>query len=217
MRRSTVPPGPADFPLSFDEQVVSTPAGKHSVLVATPCVQIDVGHMRMAQLREKVEPGPIDREILRQVRRRSGRISMLMMCGQNTDASAYWRIDPALPDGDAWELGYLLSRSQVPTHRRFLAAGVVVFLHVHFGAREVEAYRRGVERLTKELSALSDKGEDGAIRKVDLWVLRHLSFYFTLSSAQVLHDVLPGKAALFESRVPRIKEMLQALPKTAID
>jgi hypothetical protein len=218
MRRSQAPRAASDVPLTFDDEIVVTKGGRHPVLVVTPREVLTVGHTRMAKLRERSTPSALDQEILRQVRRRSGRIQMLMLRGQSDDRTGLWQIDPALSEAEAWELGYFLVRSQLPAHRRLLSAGVVAFLHVHFASRDVEAMRRGVDRLMAEMQAEPDLGDaTSAIRKVDLWVLRHLSFYFSLSSAQVLHDVLPSKALLFESRIPRIRELLLTLPSSATD
>jgi len=218
MRRSDAPRSAAEVPLSFDDDVVVSKQGKHPVLVVTPREVVTVGHMRMAQLRDRTAPSALDQEILRQVRRRSGRIQILMLRGQNDDGSGAWQIDPSLGDDEAAELGYWIARSQLPSHRRLLASGLLAFLHVHFGSRDVSALRRGVDRLTAEMQSERDLGDElSAIRKVDLWVLRHLSFYFSLSSAQVLHDQLPSKAALFESRIPRIRELLATLPPSAVD
>lgn len=216
MSRSNAPP--AERMLSFEESTVLTRSGPRMALVMTPQLPVIVGHMRMAQLRHDAGPGPIDEEMLKEVRRRNGRVQILMMRGQNDDGSGRWSIDPSLTDEEAAELGYLLNKSQIPTYRRFLALGVIVYVHAEFGRREADAFRRGADRLLEELQKAPEKdAATMAIRRVDAWILRNLTFFFSLGASAVLTDVLPNKTPLFEARLPRIREMLATLPPEAID
>lgn len=206
------------LPVAFFERTIDTRNGSRLALVMSPQTHIVVHAERIATLRSDGSPGPIDREVLRQIRMRRGRVSVLALRGAAGGGS--YRFDPALDAAQVRDLGYLLVKSQLQTYRRLLAAGVLVHFHVDWGGVETDAFRAGSAWLVDELTAQTTNGtlSDGrlALCKLDCWMLRHLQFYLTLGLERTLRDVLPGKLPLLELRLPHVREMLARVPPEAI-
>lgn len=185
----------------------------------SPETHVVVRADRLDALRTDLSPGPIDLEVLRQVRLRDGRVRVLALRGTDGAVGSY-RFDPALARAQVRELGYLLVKSQIATYRRLLAMGVLVHLHVDWGGLETDAFRQGTTRLADEVNALTSRRSlpDGllALCQLDSWMLRHLQFYMTLGLERALTDVLPEKLPLLEIRMPHVKEMLAQAPPESI-
>jgi hypothetical protein len=201
--------------MEFAETVVSTRSGERAALVAWPTEDVVVGRERLGQLRASGQASSIDHEILSRVRAAGDHVNVLIFRGRAPEGRGRYSVDPDLSDEERAELGYLLVFSQTPTYRRFLAAGILAFLHVELFGATLDAFRSGTERMLNELERNVIE-IDPAVRAVDTWVLKHLSFYFSLGLDSVLERILPDKMPLFESREPRIREMLTRLPPAAI-
>ncbi|GAC1356580.1 MAG: hypothetical protein NVS3B10_08320 [Polyangiales bacterium] len=206
--------------MRFEDVTVSSRSGPRRALIATPTQHFVVGRARLAQLRVSIEPGPIDLEIRRQVQARAKKLQILVMRGRDDAGEGSWTLGPDLDDDEAEETFALLHRSQLPTYRRFLAAGVFMFVHAEFGARETHFFRRSADRVLAELqtkadSTRFDEGER-AVARLDAWSLRHLTFFFSLGIDKALGEVIPDNLAAFEARTPHIEQMLATLPPEAI-
>ncbi|MGZ3421947.1 MAG: hypothetical protein ACXWUG_17210 [Polyangiales bacterium] len=196
--------------MRVSEATIETKDGSRVALLVTPDPVV-VGRARLEALRKSTEPGALDRRILDEVRRQRGRVNALIIRG--TD----WHVDPSLDVHEREELGLLLTRSQLPTYRRFLSAGMVVVVHAEFGPLETEVFRRGAEHVIADIEASPARSDDvRAIQRVDLFNLKHLCFFFSLSIDRFLTEVLPPQLKLFETRAERIRDMLDAVPPASI-
>ncbi len=203
---------PAPSPLAIEERKIDTPRGPRGALVISPIQPVILGAARLAELRDDLRRAPIDHQIAREIRRRTGRVEIMIFRGVGP-AGATWRFDEALGDDDADELGYLLTRSQLPTWRALVANGVHLHLHTDWGVRETAACRRGAARLRQELAA------DGAVRSVerfDAYMLSYLSLFYSADLDHVLGELLPSQLGLIEQRAARVRSFLEGLPRDAI-
>jgi hypothetical protein len=194
----------------FTEATLDTKDGPRVALIVTPSPVV-VGRARLEALRKSTAPGALDREIIEEVRKRQGRVKALVI------RFADWRVDPSLDVHDREELGLLLTRSQLSTYRRFLSAGIVVVVHGELGPVETEVFRRGAEHVIADIeSSPARRDDDRALQRVDLFDLKHLCFFFSLSIDRLLTKVLPTQLELFETRAERIRDMLDAVPPASI-
>jgi hypothetical protein len=192
------------------ELTLETKDGARLALIVTPAPVV-LGRARLEALRKSTAPGALDRFILDEVRKRAGSVSALVVRGVD------WRVDPSLDVHDREELGLLLTRSQVPTYRRFLSAGMVVVVHGEFGPIETEIFRRGAEHVIADIESSPARSDDArAIQRVDVFNLKHLCFFFSLSIDRLLTEILPPQLKLFETRAERIRDMLDAVPPASI-
>jgi hypothetical protein len=194
----------------FDEATIETKDGPRLALIVTPAPVV-VGRARLEALRKSTAAGALDREIIDEVRKRAGRVKALVI------RFADWRVDPSLDVHEREELGLLLTRSQLSTYRRFLSAGVVVVVHGELGPVETEVFRRGAEHVIADLeSSPAKREEERALQRVDLFDLKHLCFFFSLSIDRLSREILPPQLKLFETRAERIRDMLDAVPPASI-
>ncbi len=205
--------------LELTEATVATKGGPRTVLVVAPRARVVAGRERLEELRASLKPGAIDLQLVREVRRRRGRLDALLMRGRSADGNGEWRLDPSLSDDDRAELGYLLAKSHLPNHRRFMVAGICVYVHTDFADAELEMFKVGAERLRGELEAsvASRRGDEdeAATERVDLWVLKNLSFWFGISAERVLAEILPEQLPMFEARRPHMQAMIRTLPRAS--
>jgi hypothetical protein len=178
-----------------------------------------VGRERLAALREQSSAGIIDQEIVEEVRRRRTEMPIAVFRGLADSGEIAWAFAEDLSDAEVDELAYRLVVSQQPTYRSLLEAGVFVIVHVECGRRETPSFRAGTARrlaeLRGELADMTQTRRLDPVRRLDIWMLQNLTFFFNLELESVLRDVLPDKIPLLEQRVPTIKAMLAALPAAA--
>jgi hypothetical protein len=200
-------------PFRFVERGIETRNGPRVALVVEPTIQMRLGEERLAALRKQTGWSEVDREIAVAAQSRAGRVQIMLFRGKSAKGEGTWDMDPDMPDASLDELGYRLAKTQLPTYRRLLASGVFMHVHTDLTAHTATALQRGADRLVREL-ALS--GPDAAVRRVDRWIVQHLTFFFTLGTDKVLTDILPDQVPLFEQRLPRIREMVATLPAASI-
>lgn len=207
-----------DLTFFHDEAKVVTSKGPRHVLVMTPRAPLRVGRERLIELRRSAAGSPIDDECVRRVRRGRGRIRAVLFRGRNDDSSASWGFAEDLGPDEELELAQLLVRSMNVTRRRLMAAGVLVHMHTEFSFRDADLCKRATERVIDELEGeLAERVSPATtLLRLDLWALRHLTFYFTLAFDKVLSSVLPDKLPILERREHRVQELLAQLPADAL-
>ncbi|MEM9069017.1 MAG: hypothetical protein AAGE52_10955 [Myxococcota bacterium] len=199
-------------------------AGDRMALVVTPDTRVRVGRARLESLRRKrksaqpSEGGEIDREILDHVRRHGAEDRIVVFRGRSPAGDGSWRFAEDLSETERFELGFQLVADELATYRRLVAAGVFALVHVEWGTKEMEAYRKGTERLLDELEASSvpEVGGDPsavAIDRADRWILRNLTHYYDGSFDEVVRSVLVAHLARFEERIPHFRAMVAGLPE----
>ncbi|HEU5076734.1 MAG TPA: hypothetical protein VFU02_21240 [Polyangiaceae bacterium] len=120
-----------------------------------------------------------------------------------------------MTSAEAEELGYLITKSLLPVHRRMMANGVALLAHTECGARECYAMRYGVRRLLTELD--EEPHTDPALTDVDRWILRNMLFHFALDLDHVTTSLLPNQIRMIERRWDRVSDLVRKLPKRFLD
>jgi hypothetical protein len=175
-----------------------------------------IGHIRLG-----LDASPADAEtgmsatdarILAEAKARSPRVALCVFRGVHGDGDEVgsWAFDPALDETQCRELATRLLRGQIEVYRGMLYAGLSMFVHTEWGMREVDAFRWAVDRRIEELVELNGGAGTlgGSQAAIDLWLLRNLTFFFTLSFDKFVETVLPDKLAMMEKRMERIRRML---------
>ncbi|MFK7985660.1 MAG: hypothetical protein AB8I08_06480 [Sandaracinaceae bacterium] len=208
--------------MRVEARTVHTDAGETQAWVLTPLSHRVVGPARLRAFEEGNVGNALDWTILEAVRGLGGRAELLVMRARDDAGHGSWCFSDALTENERRALGYHLVLDQMPVFRRLIACGVCAFVHVEFGADEVDAYQHGVQRVLAELEARSvgevacDEGTLAVLR-VDRWVLRNLNFFFTLGLDEVLDLILTRKVELLRARIPHLRSLAAALPADAID
>lgn len=205
----------------IEETVLETPKGRRTALAFTPRDRIVVGRRRLERLRRLVEVSPADQAILAAARAHHGKGQLLIFRAKTAAGEPAWDLSDELEPAELSELGLLLVRSQVPTLRALAKQGALVMVHVALSPRAAGALKRGTKEVLRELRmrSLSDgtmgDARDDAVRKLDTWLLQHLSFYFGLSFERAMSGTIPDMVPLLEQRETTLKQLLGAAPRSA--
>ncbi len=165
-------------------------------MVVTPTSHVRVPASRCDELRSTTEPGSIDTLVLERARASRARVKLGIFRGRNDAGTGSWGFADDVDDRTGRELGRLLMQAQLPVYRELHDMGWLLFAHVEWGARETEFLRQGARALAQSMMA------DRARRTDDIWLLRHLCFFFTTRYSRMLSGVLPEKLAMLE-KLPR--------------
>ncbi len=202
--------------VEFSEIEITSEDHRWRALVVAATVPVILDREKLLALRQDTAAGPIDRMILQKVRT-SDRFDLIIFRGRS-EGTGCWTFSPDLTPAEQDELGYLLTKSQVQTYRRFLAAGLLAIIHVEFDTNVIDAFRSGTDRLLGELElSLNGGTAPSRIAAADRWSLRHLTFYFGLSFERAVQSALPGRLRLLGPGVARMRELVESLPPAAID
>jgi hypothetical protein len=197
--------------MSFHEAPIRTGRGVVHALVMTPRHPVVAGRERLRELRLDTEPGAIDRQCIAEVERRRGRVQVLVFRGKSDDGASSWSFDATLTAAEEDEIGHRMVASMAPTRLAYLRAGVYVHVHSDFSPRDAEIFKRGTATAIAELERLLPLLTDArnkAQAQIDLWSLKHLSFYLTSSLTRVLDEILVDKLPLLEPRTAKVEKLL---------
>lgn len=208
-------------PFVIEEMILETPKGSRTALTFTPRGEIRVGRKRLEELRRGVVTGLTDRAILAAARAHRGKGQLMVFRSKSASGKTVWDLSEDLNASELSELGLLLVRSQIPTYRGLAKEGALVMLHLELSPRASGALKRGTREVLRELrmrslsdGTMGDAGDD-AVRKLDTWLLSHLSFYLGLSFDRAMKGTIPDMVPLLEQREPTLKLLLSAAPRRA--
>lgn len=211
-----------DLGLSFTEREFETPNGTRAALVIAPTAHVRVGLDRLARLRDEAgQPptlAPIDRGVLEEARRRAARVQITVFRGRNDDDTGSWDFADELNVLQATEMAYLMLRSQMLVYRGLVKAGLCLHLHVEWTTLAVDVYRQAIRRRIGELNpgpGLVRKASTDPIDLADLWILKNLTFFFSIKFENLITTILPDKLSMLERRMARVRDMVLALPDEA--
>ena len=186
---------------------VPSPSGSRPVLVVSPTEEVLIERERLEHMESGLDPNEIDSQIVELVKRQRAGDSVLLFRSANEERGARWGHSPELSEDESRRLGYQLVRAQLATYRRLAELGVFALLSIELGIPELDGFKWGTDRRLRELEADADAADDPD-RILDLWILRHMTFYFALSLDKVLESVLPAQLGLLEQRIPRLRALL---------
>lgn len=180
-----------------------------------PRTRIVVGRERLESLRHGSARSPIDDECIQEVRRRRGRIHVLVFRGRDDSGDGQWTFHDALSADEEIELGTLIVQSMETTRRALVGEGVLVHVHSDFTFRDTQLFKQGTDLVIaaaeRQLARADLPPQRAAELKLDLWTLKHLSFYFTSALSRILSEVLPDKLGLLEKRARTARELARTL------
>ncbi|MAT24732.1 MAG: hypothetical protein CMN29_07165 [Sandaracinus sp.] len=207
--------------MRLEERRLGAGTGERVALVVTPESAVRVARERLEELRHDPRPSPLDEALVAHVRAHGDADRIVVFRGHDPAGEGSWGFDPSLTDAEVDELAYRLVQSELPTYRRLVALGVFALVHVEWGPREVKAYRAATERLLSDLEEQSVPEVDAdprevAVDRVDRWVLRHLTHFYTDGFEEVFRSILLAHLASFEQRIPHLRAMVADLPDDAL-
>lgn len=204
-----------EWPFKISETEVLTDTAAHPMLVITPRAPMMFGVERIETLRKPTRLSAADRYLIEQTRHRKGRVHLAALRAGDGFGQRLWSFDPILTAGEVEELGYLITKSLIPVHRRMMANGVALLAHTEWGPRECYAMRYGVRRLLAELS--DQPHSNPALTDVDTWILRNMLFHFALDLEHVKTTLLPNQIRMIERRWERVSALITRLPEHVLE
>ena len=203
----------------LSEHRFATDSGERTALVLTPTEHARVGRERLEQLRKGHPGGTLDREITSALRAHDHEDALVVFRGKDPEGAGSWGFAEDLTDEEVLELGYHLVLDQLPAYRRLVRAGVFALIHVEWGAREKEAYRKGTERMLEELDdesvpEVASDPETISRLRADRYILRNLTHFHDQPLDAVLRSVVVAHHAGFEAQIPHFRALIDHLPQT---
>ncbi len=197
--------------VQISEYVVPTKVGDRTAMVITPRTHVRVG---LSAVEHVDGMSALDETLLREAQARSPRITFCVFRGRSDEGDGSWCFADAMTQAQDRELASKLLPGQMIAYRGLLRAGVSLFVHADWGERETDAFRWAVDHriaaLREEIEPDETVGTSASA--IDLWILRNLTFFFTLSFAKMIETILPDKLALMEARMERIRRLVGLLP-----
>ncbi len=196
----------------FSSKILESRKGPRRALVITPATRIVLGHEQLDQLRATSGESPIDDSIVGRIEASSVPHPVVIFRGANDEGTGSWGFAEDLEPDDAYELARHLVLSHLPTQRAMLVHGAYVMVHTDFGSLEADLFRRASKEVHDEMhgARISDQ-QMRAMHEANVWILRHLNFYFSLSYQKVITEVLPDKLPLIEMRSKHIQALVDAI------
>lgn len=194
----------------FEERVFETPVGQRAAMIITPAAHLRIDETRRADPGEGL--GSVDAEILAQGELRAQRVELAIFRGRDDHGLGSWAFADHVSDAAARRLARTMLESHLHLYRGLMKAGLCLYIHVEWGARELEAFRAVTEDKLAELEAqVGDRDDlDDHPGAIDIWILRNLVFYFSVSLDKLLGSILPDKLPLMQKRIKRIQRTLRA-------
>lgn len=190
----------------FEELRVSSASFECGALVMTPRARMVIDDARRERLRGDPELNDADRWIIGRVSERGPDIPILIMRGADETGQRLWEFDAKYGEAELEDLGRLLARALLPLYRRFLCSGIILFVHTEWGARETPPMRRGIARLAGEL--LETPQPNAHLRDLDLWILRNMLLFSSLSTMHVIGTLLPAHLRLVAHRKRQVADLV---------
>lgn len=195
--------------LDFYTLDIDTPAGNRTAMVITPTERIVVEP-------RPYEPGSpemteSDLAVLEGARRAAeSSATVCIFRARAPIGDGQYCFAPSMSEAQAVTTALAMLDGQIRVYREMLKLGLCLFLHTDMGPLEVGGFRGAVDRRVEELEPLT-RGEGGRAKQaqLDLWLLRNLNFFFTLSFDKLIATILPDKLTLMEKRMERIRRLAQ--------
>jgi hypothetical protein len=193
------------------EQLIDTRRGERVALIAVPQRQIPVGLRRLEELASQTKMSELDALLLDQVRGWPKKPSALIMSAKGPHGD--WHFEEGMTDQQESDLGYHLTRTQLPLYFGLLEAGISLCYFTAYGARELEACQTGTARLLAEFERDRPMyhGDEGARKDAGLRLVRDLIAFSSQEYPELFEGELPDRLPLCETRADQIREQLAAL------
>lgn len=198
---------------------LETPRGPRRAIVATPA-----RHMRLSLddlSQRRVESDQTDDEFARALRL-SPDARLMIFRGRDESGAGSWGVAEDASESEAADLGELMVRRYLPIWRSLAASGLVLLVHLELDERTREGLEAGRRIVMRELrlksrteGTLADEVEE-ALTRLDLWILKHLTFFFGLSFERATRTTLPDMMPMLEQRDVSLRRLLAGVPVSSL-
>lgn len=202
--------------MDFDTLEIETPGGPRTALIITPIQDVVVAPRRYVSSTAPMSES--DQEILTGARKAmSAFASVCIFRARAPVGGGAYRFEPSMTDSEAVSTALSMLDGQLRVYREMLRLGICLFLHTDLDPVAVHGFRGAVDIRVEELEPLTLGVDPDAKRaQLDLWILRNLSFFFSLGFDKLIATVLPDKLILMEKRMERIRRLAHEVDDSAV-
>jgi len=199
---------------------LDTPRGDRHALVATPTRHLRIG---VGDVAPDERGGRRESPLVADALRKQADARLMIFRGRDDSDTSSWAIAEGATEAQAAELGENIVRSHLPFWRQLAASGLVLLVHLDLDERTRVALEAGRRIVVRELrlksrteGTLADETEE-AIARLDLWILKHLTFFFGLSFKRAVASTLPDMMPMLEQRDVSLRRLLAAVPVSRLN
>ena len=194
-------------PFTFETMHLSTSRGERTAMLITPRERMVITPALLESPPRDEGRTERDSDILQYARGLSERVHLAIFRGRDDDGEGSWGFAEDVDETTGTALALAMLPGHLQVWRGMLQMGVCLFLHVDWEPREAVAFGNATDALVGRLDAEVAAGQDVDRATLDLWILKNLTFYTSLSLVKVVDGFLPEKLSLMESRMDRIHKM----------
>ncbi len=201
--------------LAIEIHEFETRSGDRRALVLTPTsdLTVDIG-----RLEQPAAPSDLDRQIVGLIDDVGEDVHVSVFRAGGGDTPGLWRFQEGLSEKQMIDLAEHLLVGQLPVYRGLVRRGICLHVHVELPIEVAHAFRDATELLIQRIMDEDERNEAHRVMHVaDVWLLRNLSFYFTVGFAPLMHRILPEKLSLMEKRLARGRQMYAGLPEALFE
>lgn len=201
--------------LSIDIREFETRSGTRRALVLTPTADLVVDIERLEQ---PAAASDLDRQIVRLIDEVDEGVHVSVFRAGGADTPGLWRFQEGLSEKQMIALAEHLLVGQLPVYRGLVRRGICLHVHVELPIEVAHAFRDATEHLIQRIMDEEERSEvDRVMHVADVWLLRNLSFYFTVGFEPFMNRILPEKLSLMEKRLSRGRQMYAGLPEALFE
>jgi hypothetical protein len=192
--------------IGLRDEVVRMRTGTKRVLVAQPeeCVVID--RAMIDARRHATGMSKADASIFAALNRHP--YDVLVFQGGDGEGGTRFELSQDITAARLADAGSVLVRGQLGVYRGLARYGAIVLVNAEMGEREIEAFRDGTGMVIDQIEAKLPSAPNPRELNLDLWLLRHMAIYSSLSLESVLTQLLPNQLPMLETRASRIQKLL---------
>lgn len=201
--------------LSLYIREFETRTGTRRALILSPTSDLVVD---ISRLDVPAAPSDLDREIVGLIDDVGEDVHVSIFRAGGADTPGLWRFQEGLSEKQMVALAEHLLVGQLPVYRGLVRRGICLHVHVELPIEVAHAFRDATELLIQRIMDEDERTEaDRAMHIADVWLLRNLSFYFTVGFGPLMDRILPEKLSLMEKRLSRGRQMYAGLPEALFE
>ena len=203
-----------DAGVLFRDALIQTRKGQRRALTVTPSRAFVLGRPRLESLRNGETSNLIEEAIVAKVRASTKRYDLFVFRACDHDGEARYRLDESLPPNESEELARRLLLSNLRCWRRLLDLEIPLILHTGMGP-DRQPFSRAASAITGKPDAfsLNHWGDDAEPKRRyglddrDLWLLRHVVFFFGQPYRTIAKQVLPEMLPMLDARREKLERL----------
>ena len=200
--------------VTFRDLLIQTRKGPRRALTVTPTRPFVLGRTRLASLRGGETDNLIEEAIVTHVRHSKHTYDLFIFRACSHEGEPRYRLDEGLPPNEADELARRLLLSNLTCWRRLLDLEIPLILHTGMGP-DRRPFQAATRKITGQPNAFSMNhwGDDEVPKELyglddrDLWLLRHVVFFFGQTYRVVAKQVLPEMLPMMDARREKLMRL----------